>query len=102
MKVLFNSIIRTMYSGCYYKKGSRVIYLYDIKQTGDSQTVIFFECEHISRPKEITVLYNEFRPVGEPKPSTSLILSLSLDMRTISIRDASAAFIAKRLICSQM
>ena len=63
MKVLFNSIIRTMYSGCYYKKGSRVIYLYDIKQTGDSQTVIFFECEYISRPKEITVLYNEFRPV---------------------------------------
>lgn len=56
MKVLFNSIIRTTYSGCYYKKGSRVIYLYDIKQTGDSQTVIFFECEHISRPKEITVL----------------------------------------------
>ena len=45
MKVLFNSIIRTMYSGCYYKKGSRVIYLYDIKQTGDSQTVIFFEAE---------------------------------------------------------
>lgn len=72
MKVLFNSIIRTMYSGCYYKKGSRVIYLYDIKQTGDSQTVIFFECEHISRPKEITVLYNEFRPVGEPK-SVNLI-----------------------------
>ena len=67
MKVLFNSIIRTMYSGCYYKKGSRVIYLYDVKQTGDNQTVIFFECEHISRPKEITVLYNEFRPVGEPK-----------------------------------
>ena len=33
MKVLFNSIIRTMYSGCYYKKGSRVIYLYDIKLT---------------------------------------------------------------------
>ena len=96
MKVLFNSIIRTTYSGCYYKKGSRVIYLYDIKQTGDSQTVIFFECEHISRPKEITVLYNEFRPVGEPK------LSLSLDMRTISIRDASAAFIAKQPICSQM
>ena len=86
MKVLFNSIIRTMYSGCYYKKGSRVIYLYDIKQTGDSQTVIFFECEYIS----------------SPNPSTSLILSLSLDMRTISIRDASAAFIAKRLICSQM
>ena len=41
MKVLFNSIIRTMYSGCYYKKGSRVIYLYDLKQTGYSQTVDF-------------------------------------------------------------
>ena len=79
MKGLFNSIIRTMYSGCYYKKGSRVIYLYDIKQTGDS-----------------------FVLSASPNPSTSLILSLSLDMRTISIRDASAAFIAKQPICSQM
>lgn len=79
MKILFNSIIRTMYSGCYYKKGSRVIYLYDIKQTGDSQTVIFFECEHISHPKEITVLYNEFRPVGEPKSDN--LIDFELEFR---------------------
>ena len=100
MKVLFNSIIRTMYSGCYYKKSSRVIYLYDIKQTGDSQTVIFFECEHISRPKEITVLYNEFRPVGEPK-SVNLTDCKATDIFTDVNKRADSCDVryAKSLLC---